>query len=118
MRLIIGIIVLVIVIAYSAKFIWKIYLRTRCTATTQGKFVYANYRTLVSGRYFDSAYVPVYEYEVDGKVYQAEIEWINKDPHAFMGEVEVEYDPQKPTTCFILNMYGTMMFKERSESFS
>ncbi|MCR4598590.1 MAG: hypothetical protein K5678_06125 [Acetatifactor sp.] len=118
MRLILGIILLIVVIAYSWKTIWKIYLRTRCTATAPGRFVYANYRTLVCGRYFDSAYVPVYEYQVDGKVYQAEIEWINKDPHAFMGEVEVEYDPQKPTTCFILNMYGTMMFKQSSNVLS
>ena len=111
-RLLIFIAVGAFIVAKLAKFVWHIVERTHCKATVQGHFVYPNYRTIISGRYFTHTYVPVYEYEVDGKIYHAEIELQNPDPTAFMGEVEVKYDTADPTVCFILNKRGTMMIKE------
>ena len=94
------------------KLLWHGVERHDCKATVQGRFVYPNYRTIITGRYFTHTFVPVYEYVVDGKVYHAEIELQNPDPMAFMGEVEVEYNAADPTICYILNRKGTMMIKE------
>ena len=97
------------------KLLWHGYEHKHSTATTQGKFVYSNYRIVVTGRQTTHTFVPVYEYRVDGRRYQAEIELQNPDPMGFIGEAEVEYDPADPTVCFIWNKRGKILFQEELE---
>ena len=56
----------------------------------------------------------MYEYYVDGEVYLVEL---NKPGNCYQGvpKIDIQYNPQDPTVCFIDGVRGRVLPKRHSE---
>ncbi|MBO4696556.1 MAG: hypothetical protein J5643_04630 [Lachnospiraceae bacterium] len=93
------------------------WLKKKCTASTTGKYVFYEKdarvqveRHLGAG-VATSLITPVYEYNVDGQPYFAEIEGMAQTNDRFQEEVIVNYNPKNPKLCFVDGKRGVIRSK-------
>ena len=88
-------------------------IRSRCTGETEGILIYADERGEMdlNTRKYVPYFVPVYEYNIDGKIYQTEAMEYSRDESDFpLNSVgKVKYNPEDPRECFINGKKGKVM---------
>lgn len=96
---------------------WSLpWLKRKCTATTKGYYVFyeKDSRVQVERHLMGvtaSIITPVYEYNVDGQPYFAEIVGMVQTNNRFQEEVIVNYDPKNPKLCFVNGKRGVIRSK-------
>ncbi|MBO4323946.1 MAG: hypothetical protein J5845_00925 [Lachnospiraceae bacterium] len=92
------------------------WLKKRCTASTPGRYIFyeKDSRVQVERHLMGvtaSIITPVYEYNVDGQPYFAEIVGMVQTNGQFQEEVVVNYDPKNPKLCFVNGKRGVIRSK-------
>ena len=81
-----------------------------CVSTVQGSYLFNNESVYLR----QPVYYHVYEYYVDGEVYLVEL---NKPGKCYLGapKIDIQYNPQDPSVCFIDGVRGRILPKRHSE---
>ncbi len=105
----------VIVVIWFIGFIRKLQEKKGCTELTTGKLAYSDQKIPKMYRGTRACWIPVYEYEVEGSVYMAEIAKAGTNKNAFATEADVHYNPFDPGICFIEGLKGKVISKYEKE---
>ncbi|MCR4584633.1 MAG: hypothetical protein K5686_02815 [Lachnospiraceae bacterium] len=106
----------VIVAIWFINFIRKLQEEKGCTALAAGKLSYSDQKIPKMYRGTRDCWIPVYEYEVEGTVYMAEIAKAGTNANAFAAESDVHYNPLDPGICFIDGFKGKIISKYDKEN--
>ena len=90
------------------------FVKSQCTASTEGKLTDVDSSAKATGGSLGSAiytaiYFPIYEYVVDGMAYWAQLDTPRPNPVAFEKNVKVLYNPSKPEICYIDGQRGKIV---------
>ena len=89
-------------------------VKSRCTASTEGKLADTDSSAegtggSIGGAVYYAIYFPIYEYVVDGMAYWAKLDRRSSNPVGFAKEVTVMYDPVRPEICYIDGLPGKIV---------
>ena len=101
------------ILFFIAKIIFGFKLSERCTGRAKGHYVYCEWAEDINGRYVQSRWNPVFEYQVDDSVYMVELEIMALNNRFDVDEVEVQFLPSNPEICFIKGIRGKIRNQKR-----
>lgn len=107
--------IMVGVLFYGVKIYCNYSLQDRCTGKVIGHFVYCEWVGNYNGRFVQTCWNPVFEYQVEDTLYMMELEIMAPSDRFDLDEVEVQYLPSNPEICFIKGTRGKLRSKTNLE---
>ena len=98
------------------------YVKSQCTAETEGKFTGVDSSAEATGSGIGSSayfaiYFPIYEYVVDGIAYWAQLDRKSSNPVGFEETVKVLYNPDHHEICYIGGLPGKIVSTYNKEEY-